>query len=230
MILTKDKKVWLPDGDTWDKWNGDWELNEYNEVMQHISERTVAIDIGAHVGLWSKRLVKDFKHVYCFEPVKKHIECWHKNLNKDFNDDGELVYISNVDIYDVALSDVEGTSEMSVPFKNSGMSTLNYHEYIPNDYIKENVQTRTLDSYDFNKIDFIKIDVEDHEYKVLRGARKTIEKYKPILYMEINDQQAIIFLESLKLGYKLIYGDGMNRLFKSNTVVEELREILKTQK
>ena len=51
MIQSPDKKVWLPDGDTWDKWHGDWELEEYNEVMQHISEKNVAIDIGAHVGL-----------------------------------------------------------------------------------------------------------------------------------------------------------------------------------
>ncbi len=221
MIQSPDKKVWLPDGDTWDKWHGDWELGEYNIVMQHISEKNVAIDIGAHVGLWSKRLVKDFKQVYCFEPLEKHIECWHKNVTKEFN---------NVDIYDVALSDVEGTSEMTVPFKNSGMSTLHYHEYVPNDYIKQDVQTKTLDSYDFDKIDFIKIDVEEHEYKVLRGAQKTIEKHKPILYMEVNDQQATVFLESLNLGYKLFHADGMNRLFKCNTVIEDLQELLKTQK
>ena len=98
MIQSPDKKVWLPDGDTWDKWHVDWELGEYNIVMQHISEKNVAIDIGSHVGLWSKRLVKDFKQVYCFEPLEKHIESWHKNVTKEFN---------NVDIYDVALSDVE---------------------------------------------------------------------------------------------------------------------------
>ena len=55
MIQSPDKKIRLPDGDTWEKWHGDWELEEYNEVMQHISEKGVAIDIGAHVGLWSKR-------------------------------------------------------------------------------------------------------------------------------------------------------------------------------
>ena len=222
MIKSPDKKVWLPDGDTWDKWHGDWELDEYNEVMQHIFERGVAIDIGAHVGLWSKRLVKDFKHVYCFEPLEKHIECWNMNVNHPKR--------NNVTIYNVALSNVEGQSKMSVPVKNSGMATLHHHEYMPSDFTKENIQTKTLDSYDFDKVDFIKIDVEEHEYKLLLGAQETIKKHKPVLYMEVNDQQAIIFLESLKLSYKLIYADGMNRLFKSNTVVEELQELLKTQK
>ena len=48
--------------------------------------------------------------------------------------------------------------------------------------------------------------------------------------MEVNDQQAIVFLESLNLGYKLFHADGMNRLFKCNTVIEDLQELLKTQK
>ena len=33
MIQSSDKKVWLPDGDTWYKWSDNWELEEYNEVM-----------------------------------------------------------------------------------------------------------------------------------------------------------------------------------------------------
>jgi len=222
MIQSSDKKVWLPDGDTWYKWSDNWELEEYNEVMQHISEKNVAIDIGAHVGLWSNRLVKDFKHVHCFEPLEKHIECWHKNVTKEFN---------NVDLYNVALSNIEGTNTLNVCTINSGMSTFTTKEYTNvGKWSKVEVKTKPLDSYDFDKIDFIKIDVEDHEYKLLLGAKETIKKHKPVLYIEITDPEAIRFLESLNLGYKLIYGVSMNRLYKSNTVVEDLQELLKTQK
>ena len=222
MIQSSDKKVWLPDGDTWYKWSDNWELEEYNEVMQHISEKNVAIDIGAHVGLWSNRLVKDFKHVHCFEPLEKHIECWHKNVTKEFN---------NVDLYNVALSNIEGTNTLNVCTINSGMSTFTTKEYTNvGKWSKVEVKTKPLDSYDFDKIDFIKIDVEDHEYKLLLGAKETIKKHKPVLYIEVADPEAIQFLESLKLGYKLIYGVSMNRLYKSNTVVEDLQELLKTQK
>lgn len=222
MIQSSDKKVWLPDGDTWYKWSDNWELEEYNEVMQHISEKNVAIDIGAHVGLWSNRLVKDFKHVHCFEPLEKHIECWHKNVTKEFN---------NVDLYNVALSNIEGTNTLNVCTINSGMSTFTPKEYTNvGKWSKVEVKTKPLDSYDFDKIDFIKIDVEDHEYKLLLGAKETIKKHKPVLYIEVADPEAIQFLESLKLGYKLIYGVSMNRLYKSNTVVEDLQELLKTQK
>ena len=207
MILTEDKKIWVPDGDTWNKWSDTWELEEYNEVMQHIPKKSVAIDIGAHVGLWSKRLAKEFEHVHCFEPVKKHIECWRANVTKDFN---------NVTLYNVALSDVAGTSKMKVPFKNSGMSSLHYVRFIGQEAVctEEDVETRTLDSYDFDVVDFMKIDVENHEHKVLHGARKTIDKHNPILYIEAQDTKTTEFLQSLKIGYKYIFANSLNRLFK----------------
>ena len=213
MILTADKKIWVPDGDTWKNWNDNWELEEYNEVMKHIPQKNVALDIGAHVGLWSKRLVKEFKHVHCFEPVKKHIECWHANVDSDLN---------NVHMYNVALSDVAGTSKMKVPVKNSGMASMHYtSEGWDKVATEENVETRTLDSYDFDVVDFMKIDVEEHEYKLLRGAQETIKKHKPVLYIEIVDIKASQFLAALNIDYKCIYGVGANRLFKNNTVLEE---------
>ena len=45
-----------------------------------------------------------------------------------------------------------------------------------------------IDSFNFPKIDFIKIDVEGWEKQVLLGARKTIDKYRPKMYIEIWDK------------------------------------------
>jgi len=42
----------------------------------------------------------------------------------------------------------------------------------------------------FKPIDFIKIDVEGMEINVIKGAKKTISKYKPIIFMEVNSIQA----------------------------------------
>jgi hypothetical protein len=46
------------------------------------------------------------------------------------------------------------------------------------------VPIRTLDSYEFDNVGLIKIDVEGFEEKVLRGGVKTIARCKPILYIE----------------------------------------------
>ena len=43
-----------------------------------------------------------------------------------------------------------------------------------------------LDSIDLNveRIDFVKIDVEDYELYVLAGMTETLEKYKPLVFIE----------------------------------------------
>lgn len=46
---------------------------------------------------------------------------------------------------------------------------------------------KRLDDYEFERIDFIKIDVEKYEYDLLLGAKNTLCKHSPGLYIEIFD-------------------------------------------
>ena len=213
MHLTSDKKIFVPDDEDWHKWGASYEQDEFDEVIEYISKRDVALDIGAHVGIWTIRLAEKFEHVHCFEPVPKHIECWHENI-KDFN---------NVDMEDVALSDVEGTAMMKVPnVTNTGMASLEFDgNFMPpgrwvqsewEEFPEIEVKTRPLDSYEFDQVDFIKIDVEWHEHKVIEGAMSTIQKFKPIIYLECHDMNVYPLL--LSLGYKFILANNANRLFK----------------
>ena len=211
MKLTEDKMVWIPDDEDWHKWSGDYEKEEFSEVMEYISNKGTALDIGAHVGIWTKRLAEEFEHTYCFEPVPKHVECWHKNVANDF---------TNVDIAEVALSDVEGTAIMKVPnTTNTGMASLELEKKDGRwlqegweDFPEIEVKTRPLDSYEFDELDFMKIDVEWHEFSVLQGALETIQKHKPDVYIEIHDYQAYAFF--LSMGYRCFFANSMNRLFK----------------
>jgi FkbM family methyltransferase len=45
----------------------------------------------------------------------------------------------------------------------------------------------TFDSMGIDHVDFIKLDIEGHEDKFLAGATKVIRRFRPILYIEIND-------------------------------------------
>jgi hypothetical protein len=47
------------------------------------------------------------------------------------------------------------------------------------------VPVQTLDSFSLGRVDGIKIDVEDHEYHVLNGARRLIERHRPIILSEL---------------------------------------------
>ena len=230
MHLTKDKKIWVPDDDDWHQWGADWEKIEIDEIINHhITKWDVALDIGAHVGIWSMRLAEKFKRVYAFEPVPKHIECWKQNMQKFINEHSELENISTLNT--VALGHENGTNTMIVPnTTNTGRATFVEKLFIDkHNFPKIQVEIKTLDSYEFDQVDFIKIDVETYELKVLQGAVNTIRKHKPIMYIEMSDPEAYTFIENLDIGYKILYSNGVNRLFKSNTVLDELQEILKNK-
>ena len=50
------------------------------------------------------------------------------------------------------------------------------------------VKVKTLDSYDFDDVDLIKIDLEGHEQSVIEGALKVINKNTPLLIIEIEQR------------------------------------------
>ena len=240
MHLTSDKRIWIPDDDDWVNWSGDYEQAQFNDVMPHISKWDVALDVGAHVGIWSTRLAERFKRVIAFEPVPKHIECWKQNMSRFISEHSEWGNISILET--VALGHENGTATMKVPnTTNTGMASL-VHEVFNQrtgarwvqpeweTFPEIVVETRTLDSYEFDQLDFIKIDVEWFELRVLQGAENTIKKHKPIIYIEMHDTEGFNFIENLDIGYRIFYSNGMNRLYKSNTVLEELKEILKNEK
>ena len=240
MHLTKDKMIWIPDDDDWIRWGGDYEQVEFNNVMSHISKRDVALDIGAHVGIWSMRLAEKFKKVICFEPVPKHQECWKQNM---------LMYTDprnypekTITLETVALGHENGRATMKVPnTTNTGMASL-VHEVFNQrtgdrwvqpgweDFPELEVETRTLDSYEFDQLDFIKMDVEWFELRVLQGAENTIKKHKPTMFIEMNDMQAYHLMKDLNLNYRVIYSHGADRLYKVDTSHEWKQHINKIDK
>lgn len=69
----------------------------------------------------------------------------------------------------------------------------------------EDCPVRTLDSYDLPSLKLIKIDVEGAESEVIDGARDTILRTRPLLYVE-NDRReksAALITRILDLGYRL---------------------------
>tara|TARA_Y100000310_G_scaffold338235_1_gene427311 strand:- start:615 stop:842 length:228 start_codon:yes stop_codon:yes gene_type:complete len=75
--MKKQKGIWIPEKDTWYGWGENFESREYKKLQLG---GNFCLDIGAHVGIWTKRLSRDFSQVLCFEPLQKHIECHKKKL------------------------------------------------------------------------------------------------------------------------------------------------------
>lgn len=142
----------------------------------------MALDIGAHRGILTKRLCDKFEIVHAFEPT----------------DLAKLIDPRAI-VHNVAVGRYPGYCSMQEGQENNGQTHV---------VEGQTVAVVNIDSLGLNP-DFIKIDVEGYEFDVLRGARDTLEQYRPVLMVEENhlckryghkESDASDFL--LSIGYK----------------------------
>lgn len=157
----------------------------FDPEMKYINtftrDKDIALDIGANIGIYTRYLAKNFNRVESFEPIQQA----YKYI--------ESLDLKNVKLHKVALSNKQGKNFINVPVKsgvsrlgNSSIENLTDKKY--QDIQKSPIKTELLDYYNYQKIDFIKIDVEGHELKVLEGGKKTIKRLKPLLLIEIEQR------------------------------------------
>ena len=150
----------------------------------------LALDIGANIGNYSEEIIKTTNaNVISFEPMSKSFRV----LNKL-----KLKYPKKIVAFNLALSDKNGNTNIYYTGDYSELASfeknINKINYVGKKIKKKKIKTQTLD-YFFkkkgklfsNKIDFIKIDTEGHDFEVLKGARKTINKLNPkFIQFEMN--------------------------------------------
>jgi FkbM family methyltransferase len=129
-----------------------------------------AIDVGGHIATWSVDLAKKFNKVIAFEPHEVHRNCYVWNMKNRGLD--------NYELYPYCLGKEEGWVSLTQDDECSGNISI--------DPLKKDGdhELRTLDSFKFDDIDFIKVDVEGSELYVLQGSKETIIKCKPIIVIE----------------------------------------------
>ena len=148
-------------------------------VYNNIPRKRVMIDIGANIGIFARPSAERFEHVICFEPVLKNFEVLQKNLEN----------YSNVELYNLGLSDKDQTATFELQTLKCG-HTKQVAKFVPNpEFEKHTGELTTLDRFNFESVDWIKIDVEGFENAVLDGSRDTIQRNRPWLLIEDNGQQ-----------------------------------------
>ena len=138
----------------------EYQIAVRNRSIGLCSKRGTALDIGANVGLWSRDLVDNFAKVVAFEPVAVFRECLEKNVS------GPNFFISPL-----ALGDHDTQATMIITEGNSGHSHLD-----PDTLGTGDVQVVKLDNLNMEDVDYIKIDCEGYEYRVLQGAEQTVKR------------------------------------------------------
>lgn len=156
-------------------------------IKELLSSDAVIFDIGANVGTFLFHFENKLKpqNIYAFEPNGKLFQRLKRLFPK-------------VNLSAVALSNENTTAQFKVPVINGKLvtsrGTLNtdYREKGEEQSQTETVEVVKLDDWilkqNIQNIDFIKIDVEGNEMKTLRGGKSTIQKFKPILMVEMEQR------------------------------------------
>lgn len=214
------KGIYFPDSDTHFETimdnDGNYQGLQFETALKYIKleDRGLFIDVGAHVGLWSRMAYKaSFKEFICFEPDEENFECLRRNFFEFWQKERYCSLSKDSPKYDsdtikrrlhqIALSDQNcWKGIIKEKEDNSGAISLEDLNY--------NQKTRVVNFDDYyqslevggikNKI-LIKIDVQGYEAKVVRGMKKFIQEYKPIIIVEqfINgqpDYEATMILKS----------------------------------
>lgn len=188
-------------------------------LLQHIPLKNGSIiDIGANIGqtsLWIAQMLdgKINATIHAFESYNDTYRALEKNIASN--------KFKNIKLYNLALGNSESEIKMIEDCEsNSGGFRVLSKEHDTKKKQKKVQQTK-LDKFinEIQDIFLIKIDVEGYEMEVLKGGMSTINKYKPLLYIELNDKnlkqqnssaQEVINL-LLNMGYKNILNVKTNK-------------------
>lgn len=180
---------------------GYYEKDEVEFVRRYLDKSSVFFDVGANSGIYSLVASKICSKVFSFEPDGIN----RRRLNKNIL----LNRINNIKVFPYAVSDKSGISRMYIKKTNRGMNSLLKLEP---DSRYTTVKKQTLDQIVENlkskKISLIKMDIEGSEFNAIKGANKTITKFRPAFLIEINKLYTPISGYEIKDIYNFFYSYG----------------------
>lgn len=176
---------------------GEFSEGECDFFRKVIRAGDIVLDIGANIGSHTVFFAKHGCTVLAFEPQRIVFQTLCANIANNS--------IAHAYCYNVGLGDEHGHIDVPEldPYKPNNFGGLSIEGHDGGDI----VPIQTIDGIGLPRCEFMKIDVEGMEEKVLRGAVKTIEAFHPVLYVE-NDRQEkseslMLFIKNL--GYKMAW-------------------------
>lgn len=196
------------------QWPIYWGLAEdaRERLYSLIHRDDTVFDVGANIGettLNFARLVGPGGQVYSFEPDPYNYERAGNNIS--LND------FSNITLAQVGIAEEEKEVRLfKVDPHNLGMNRI-LPEESSSGFDSALIRCRTLDSVvqeeHVSRVSLIKMDIEGYEMNALRGARDTLERFSPVLFIEVGDSklrengssaaELIRFL--LEMGYRVFF-------------------------
>jgi FkbM family methyltransferase len=158
-------------------------------VRQLVEHGSVAVDLGANIGVFTKvlsELVGPAGTVIGVEPVPQTFDVLSRNVRS--------LGMSNVSCVNVAVSASPGSVVMDLPIYGTGGTNFyqarvvaSSENRVADSKQQITVPTQTLDSLVAGKgvVGFVKCDVEGHELACLSGAQLVLNSHRPAWLVEV---------------------------------------------
>ncbi|HEY4215958.1 MAG TPA: FkbM family methyltransferase [Gemmatimonadaceae bacterium] len=183
----------------YERWRGllERELPLFCDMVQ---AHDLVVDVGANVGIYTHALAKRGAAIEAFEP-----QPWCAEVLRAYASGN-----SHIRVHNIALGAADASVVLRVPIvdgrlQRGSASLVETDMTTPAETI--DVDVRTLDSFGFDRVRAMKIDVEGAELGVLRGAAETIARGHPLLLVEIEQRHHAgsidpVFAEIESMGYR----------------------------
>lgn len=168
---------------------GSFEPNEFAFLDRVLKPGMVFVDVGANDGyftLFAARRVGPSGRVVAAEPSSRERAHLQRNLGRNGLD--------NVTVVPAAIGATSGLADLHLAHGvHAGHNTLG--SFVHDDVVRaslERVPIEPLDSVmarlGLPRVDFVKIDVEGAEARVIAGAMTVLTSMRPLLLLEVNDK------------------------------------------
>jgi FkbM family methyltransferase len=182
---------------------------EFRDFLSHCTKEIVLFDIGAHFGMFSLAAAHFGGKAVAVDPssIAKRMIATQAALNGS---------TKSIQIIQAAVSDTNGVMGLL----SSGVFSDGYLKVAKGRSKRELTQTKatTVDQlvHEFGVPTHLKVDVEGHEAAVLRGARETLYRFSPLIFLELHNEMVVseggdpnsALDELTGLGYETFQHDG----------------------
>ena len=141
------------------------------------------VDAGANIGFLSMNFAKlcPQGRIYSFEPDSENFDYLQRNKNNN--------HFTNIYLFKTALGEQTGRAELYKMYDNNPGANRILSNKPGQNIASETIEISVLDDFykkgTIQKVDLLKIDVEGFEPFVLRGAREIIQRFRPVLFIEL---------------------------------------------
>jgi FkbM family methyltransferase len=177
------------------------EQNTFQIIKRLLPVGGTFVDVGANIGIYTCVManhVGSKGSIVAFEPMTENLAPLYQNI--------ALNQLKNIEVQELALSNCPGSFNLYVPDSHQQGSSGCTQVWNPGDWVSVGTTSATTLDIVFQKerLDFIKIDTQGHELKILEGAKSTIEQYQPFILCEVSeDNREKVFDLAKDWGYSI---------------------------